>query len=196
MLLAITLLSLAVSGPDETTGMGRHDADTVEIVNLLVKDFLGSRGEAPEGGYLVVVAETLVICPPDGEEDDAFSVASAIREPDLAVDVPESMRRSLLCDQEVGMLPTANLEDARVVLSSEIDAIFTGGGWWEEFYKTFPGSRGFLQFSAVAFSEDGKQAFLYVSHSCGGLCGTGWIVSLSRRGERWQVASKRMLWIS
>jgi len=196
MLLATTLLALAVSGPGATTGGSGHDADTVEIVTLVLKDFLGARGEAPEGSYLVVVAETLVICPPDGEQGDPFSVAAAIREPDLDVEVPQSMRRSLLCDQEVGMLPAANLENARVVLSSEIDAIFTGDGWWDEFYKTFPGSRGFLQFSAIAYSDAGKQAFLYVSHSCGGLCGTGWIVSLSLRGERWQVTSKRMLWIS
>jgi hypothetical protein len=94
------------------------------------------------------------------------------------------------------MLPSARYENAQVVLESQIEAIFSGEGWWEEFYRTFPESRGYVQFTAPAYSEDGKHALIYVSHSCGGLCGTGWLIYLSKPNGKWEITARRMLWIS
>ena len=55
---------------------------------------------------------------------------------------------------------------------------------------------GFLRFSRVAFSRSATQAFLYVEHSCGGLCGTGHHVFLSNEDGKWVVKKTYMLWIS
>jgi hypothetical protein len=107
------------------------------------------------------------------------------------------MRRELVCQQEGGMLPTSRFDDAQMVSASQIDAIFSSDGWWEEFYRTFPGSRGFVAFTDPVFSADRTHALVYVSHSCGGLCGTGWLVYLLRATDgHWRIASRRMLWIS
>jgi hypothetical protein len=186
-----------VGSAQAATGAPDSNADTVEIVNLLINERLGSRGEAPDGDYLIVAAETIVLCPPAAREDeDAFSFAATIGEPAVLPEVPESMRRALICEQEGGMLPSARFENGRVVLASEIEAIFSGNGWWEDFYKVFPGSRGYVQFTNPVFSSDRKHALISVSHSCGGLCGTGWLVFLSHEGATWEISSRQMLWIS
>ena len=139
----------------------------------------------------------MVLCPPSAEEDvDDFSFASMIKEPSVLPEIPESMRTALLCEQEGGMLPSANFENAQVVLESQIEAIFSGNGWWEDFYKTFPDSRGYVQFTAPVYSGDRKHALIYVSHSCGGLCGTGWLIYLSKSNGRWEISARQMLWIS
>jgi hypothetical protein len=176
-----------------------QDADTTAIFSLLVKDRLAANGEELEGDYVVVVAETIAVCPPGAGsgEDEEFSTASMIKLAGCFPGADDSMLRALLCRQEVSMLPSSRIPNTTVVLQSEIDAIFSGHGWWEEFYKVFPSSRGYVQFTAPAFSADGKRALVYVSHICGGLCGTGWLVLLSGdEAGGWRIAGRRMLWIS
>jgi hypothetical protein len=174
------------------------DTDTAEIFQLLIDDRLDERGEAPDGDYMVLAAETLVVCLPDvTEKEGDFSIGRMIDRSVALTDVSESMRRELLCRDQVEYVPSSSFARARVVLASEITAIFTGGGWWEAFYQTFPGSRGYMQFTSPAFSTGRDQALVYVSHACGGLCGTGWIVRLGKGADgRWRITSREMLWIS
>lgn len=47
--------------------------------------------------------------------------------------------------------------------------------------------RGFAQVSQIGFNGDRSEALLYVSYVCGGLCGSGHLVYLERRGQTWQV---------
>ena len=96
------------------------------------------------------------------------------------------------------MLPSARYEDATVILDSRVAEIFGSGigEGWESFYGSFPDSRGLIEFTSPVFSEDGQSALVYESHSCGGLCGTGWLILLHREEGRWRVGSRHMLWIS
>lgn len=193
-------LWLAASGSTPTMSVD-ESADTTEIVNLLINENLASESEAPDGGYLVVVAETLAVCLPETEDpqERAFSLAAMLEQHCASLDVPDSLRRDLLCQQEGGMLPTSRFENGEVVLASQITAIFSGDilRGWDDFYRTFPGSRGLLEFTAPAFSPDGSHALIYVSHSCGGLCGTGFLIYLSRGSDgHWQMTKRSMLWIS
>jgi len=56
---------------------------------------------------------------------------------------------------------------------------------------------GVITVSRAGLSADGRQALLTVTNSCGGLCGTGWVVVLQREAEgRWRVRRAEMLWIS
>ena len=94
--------------------------------------------------------------------------------------------------------PAAWPPGCRLVPKSEIDEIFKDGPLgWPEFAKRFPRATGFVQLSNVGFTTAGDEAFVYVIHSCGGLCGTGhyvWMKKLTPGG--WQVADQVMAWIS
>lgn len=78
----------------------------------------------------------------------------------------------------------------------ELDKIFNGGGGWEEFYKRYPGSSGFIILSRVGFNAVMNQALVYIHHGCGGLCGTGHYVLLEKSGNDWRAIKKNMVWIS
>jgi hypothetical protein len=59
-------------------------------------------------------------------------------------------------------------------------------GSMELFDRTYPGAGGYLTLSAVGFSADRSRAMLYVSHFCGGLCGSGWFSFFEKINGRWQ----------
>ncbi len=55
---------------------------------------------------------------------------------------------------------------------------------------------GLVSLSRVGFNRDHNQAVVYMSYVCGGLCGHGFVLLLSKSGDQWQVVNKRRLWIS
>ncbi|HET6975131.1 MAG TPA: hypothetical protein VFI24_02325 [Pyrinomonadaceae bacterium] len=83
-----------------------------------------------------------------------------------------------------------------LVDDKEIKKIFDVGRNWEEFYKRYPGSRGFILLSRVGFNAEMNQALVYIQHSCGGLCGTGNYMLLEKKDDRWQVVKRSMAWIA
>ena len=83
-----------------------------------------------------------------------------------------------------------------LVDKQEVDKIFIGGGSWEEFYKRYPDSGGFIILSRVGFNAAMNQALVYIQHGCGGLCGTGHYVLLEKSVDRWRVVNRNMVWIS
>ena len=84
-----------------------------------------------------------------------------------------------------------------LISKAEVDKFFgEGGGWWKAFYEKYPGSPGLITFSNVGFNNDGTQALLYVGHGCGGLCGSGHYVLLSKNNGVWKVEKSVMTWIS
>ena len=171
--------------------------DTAQIVGLLIEERLHANGEAPPGSYLVLSADTIVLCPAEGgEEDDALVSRQVLDQPAVLPKAPAALKMALFCQGSGGVLPPGRYAHARLIWSDEFAAIFSGKGWWEDFYATFPDSRGYVEFTLPVFSPDRTQALLYVSHSCGGLCGTGWLVYLTKAAGRWSIADKTMLWIS
>jgi hypothetical protein len=79
----------------------------------------------------------------------------------------------------------------------ELDRIFSNGpAGWPKFYNKYPKSSGYVGFSRVGFSKAGDQAVVYVSHGCGGLCGSGNYVLLVKTNNAWTVKQKMMAWIS
>jgi hypothetical protein len=68
-----------------------------------------------------------------------------------------------------------------------IDGFFKKGveGGWKEFYKQYPNSDGFTQLSAVGFNADKTIAIVYLSNSCGGLCGFGTYHVLHKKDGKW-----------
>ena len=54
---------------------------------------------------------------------------------------------------------------------------------------------GFVQFSPVGFDRAGRHAILFVAHTCGGDCGTGHFVTLTRE-DKWRVVQSYLAFIS
>jgi|HubBroStandDraft_4_1064222.scaffolds.fasta_scaffold138929_2 hypothetical protein len=89
-----------------------------------------------------------------------------------------------------------------IIPSDETDQYFATGkdkkaqDGWTAFYEKHPHAGGFWQFSRPAYNLAGDEALVYVSHSCGWLCGTGHLYLLRRDGGHWKVNNRLMLWIS
>jgi hypothetical protein len=62
------------------------------------------------------------------------------------------------------------------------------GADWDGFYKSHPGSGGFLALSAVGFNKDKTLAIVYVGSACGSLCGRWGFHLLEKVGGKWQRA--------
>jgi len=85
----------------------------------------------------------------------------------------------------------------RLVSAGEIKGYFDERGkGWGEFYKKYPKSSGLIFFSRVGFNVQHNEAFLYVGHSCGGLCGSGGYISLKKLGTTWVIQNSEGVWES
>jgi len=58
-------------------------------------------------------------------------------------------------------------------------------GWWENFYKQYPNSGGWIELSAIGFNADKTVAVVYMGHHCGGLCGGGGFHVLQKKDGKW-----------
>lgn len=84
-----------------------------------------------------------------------------------------------------------------LVSNDEISKLFKQkGDGWKRFYKHYPKSSGIWNLSPVGYSDDGREALVYVAHGCGGLCGTGHLFLLAKQDGVWVVKNRTMLWIS
>ena len=68
--------------------------------------------------------------------------------------------------------------------------------YWTAFYEKFPGTNGLISLSAVGYSADGNRGVLMVDVGCGGLCGNGYIVVVTREGDGWRIAHIENTWVS
>lgn len=85
---------------------------------------------------------------------------------------------------------------AVVVEASEwLEALGQTDDFWPAFRSRYPAARGWVRFSAPAY-RGSDSAVLYVTYSCGGLCGEGWLIRLSRVDDAWRVVSSQSVWAS
>lgn len=79
----------------------------------------------------------------------------------------------------------------------KIEQIFKSGlDGWDEFYRQFPDSNGLVGLSRAGINSRGDQAFVYMAHQCGGLCGSGHYLLLVKKNKEWIVQKKFMAWVS
>jgi hypothetical protein len=67
---------------------------------------------------------------------------------------------------------------------------------WTDFYKKYPASSGYITFSRVGFNSDGTKAVIYREVSCGGLCGYGGYILLSKDNGAWIEINSYGCWES
>src|SRR5579862_685264 len=61
------------------------------------------------------------------------------------------------------------------------------GVLWGGFQKHYPGSAGIVSISSVGFNENKDRALVYVSFTCGDLCGGAHFYTLEKRGISWEI---------
>ncbi len=79
---------------------------------------------------------------------------------------------------------------------TELYVELESGDFWKAFNNAFPKATGLFRLSGVGFARRTGQALLFMSYSCGLLCGAGYLALLRRNLGEWRVESKVQLWVS
>jgi hypothetical protein len=92
-----------------------------------------------------------------------------------------------------------NVNKKYVLLNEEnLALIFKGKDFegWDDFYKKYPASSGYITFSRVGFDSDGTKAVIYRETGCGPRCAYGGYVLLSKDNGAWKEIDSYGCWIS
>jgi hypothetical protein len=57
---------------------------------------------------------------------------------------------------------------------------------WEHFYHVFPGVKGVIYISSVAYSSNRKSAIVFLASACGPLCGGSTFIVVSHKKQKWR----------
>jgi hypothetical protein len=100
-------------------------------------------------------------------------------------------KAKLNCD-----LTTTPALGAAVVFMSphERDEFFSNASGWRDFTQKYPNAAGFTIVSAIGFNHSHSEALVYVGNSCGMLCGTGYVLRLEKKKDKWIVAKTAKIW--
>ena len=172
-----------------------------ELNALLAANPVLASAFKPPGGYIVVVSDSRSLCviesKPPGADCTASMDARAIQESSELSGVPEALRTALLAqNQERTPLPSIAAPAVKLATAASINAMFVSKNGWKTFYAQYPGSFGFVEISIPTFSPDCDHALTYLHHGCGSLCGTGYLVYLTRVDGIWRIEENALLWIS
>lgn len=172
-----------------------QEADIAEIVAVLVKAQLRRRGEAPLGKYLVFVVDgRATFC--GGCNETIYKEEQQAVEKDLPQELVGLFHKLATQNTSSEPLPVTAIPLAKLESKARLEELFKDRGGWGRFYDAYPGSRGYMAISSLAYSDNRVEALVVVSHYCGRLCGTGDLVHLKHDGKRWTIAGRYFLWIS
>ena len=103
-------------------------------------------------------------------------------------------KTKLLCD----LAANAGLSASVVFVSvNDRDEIFSKNtDPWKDFTKKYPNAAGFTIVSAIGLNAAHNQALVYVGNSCGMLCGSGYVVLLEKKKDKWIAAKAAKIWFS
>jgi hypothetical protein len=193
MTIAVLFLLAAQQFPTNPPQIRRDpNAEIAAVVRAVINEFVNVRFDAPEHHYIVVADQTLMSCP---AESHAAATCIFPPIPDvefLSEDLQDRMRDA---SRQSVKLPPPHDAGAHVVPSDELTEILKKGGW-DEFYRRLPRSKGYLRVTKPAFSNNRKNALIYVSYFCGFVCGDGWLMSLSHASGTWEITNRWNLWVS
>lgn len=67
---------------------------------------------------------------------------------------------------------------------------------WKDFSQKYPGANGFIKLSRVGLNPRMDEALVYASWTCGGLCGRGEFILLSRKDDVWKIVNQGIYIVS
>ena len=168
--------------------------DANEIYRLLIQDQLKSKRPVK---FVVLWAETttynMVVddSQPEWKHAEAFHnmVKAAMPEAES-----QTLDNYLLRNTSPEQLKVWNLDiDYALLSKSEFP---DDDNFWLRFSQRFPNSSSLLSFSNVGFNDQHDQALVYVTRTCGGLCGGGGYVLLKKVNGKWEIQNEQTIWIS
>jgi hypothetical protein len=89
-----------------------------------------------------------------------------------------------------------------LLTAGELKSVFEQGakgdvmGGWNNFYRLYPNSGGYITLSAVGFNEDKTVAVVYMGHHCGIMCAEGNFHVLEKKDGKWQPLKWNGNWCS
>ncbi len=85
-----------------------------------------------------------------------------------------------------------------LVSKGDIDSVLADGDaeGWERFAKRYPNARYLIHFSPIGFDDSADEALVYMHRSCVGLCGSGHLFLLRKRGDEWSIVQVHQFWVS
>jgi hypothetical protein len=102
-------------------------------------------------------------------------------------DKPELvLRRQLTISKHYQLVPPAQVADMN---ASDV-------GFWDQFRKTYPQSRGLLNFSRAAFDWRRSKAMVSASFSLDSDYGIGVLFLLEKKDSRWSIVDHILIWVS
>jgi hypothetical protein len=116
-------------------------------------------------------------------ETACFDPKSASRFKDALADYSCVQKRTWLLQRRF------QIEKAYELVSSDtVNLLFKERGvdGWQDFYKRYPDSGGFIILSAVGFNKAKTLAVVYTGSSCGGLCGSWRFHLLEKTNGKWK----------
>lgn len=199
VLLVFSLVSCASVSP-RGDGDGISDEE-YEVYSTVIKYFVGLfPNEKPPKVFVVKELTTDYSQMFDSDEigllDEKFvRYLEEAMKTEIDISVLRSFKKRNKKNQKVEKKFDVS-QDIVIITNAQLEEIFSGDGWWPDYYKKYPNSDGYHDFSRIGFSWDKKQAFVYYARHCGGLCGSGVLYLLHREKDEWIVKGRAMIWIS
>jgi hypothetical protein len=80
------------------------------------------------------------------------------------------------------------------ITPAERDELFSKTSGWRDFAQKYPNAAGFTIVSAIGFNHSHNEALVYIGNSCGMLCGTGYVVRLEKKKDKWIATKTAKIW--
>jgi hypothetical protein len=87
----------------------------------------------------------------------------------------------------------------KLIGQEELNFVFSVSdinGSWENFYKTYPNSNGYINFSRIGYNTTKTQAVLEIGNFYASLGADGAIVFLQKKNAVWKIVKIQMTWVS
>ncbi len=166
-------LSVSATLPAQRSAVAVPDEDAAILSSILRKQFYGWQHA------FVLRRETL----PLKQLSDISSLDVSRRglNADAVREAIQDFKRRNAASHTVPALDIG--KPLKVVAGSDIDKIFEHH-WWEDFYKKYPHTDGFLEVSLPGFSANHQTALVYVARHSDGLNAEGaWAVLVKKQGK-------------
>lgn len=185
--------------------MGVTEAEYEVFSAYISQSFVGAVGEDRVGKP---ISQIVVVNRTESDKDDLDEQLDPVDMPPGGIEKflrkqAPSLRAATISSfhqanaEQAQLLPHLDLPLQYQLLSVEkIGSILKDISSWIDYYKRYPGAQGYLALSRVGFSSDGRQALLYATNRCGGMCATGSYIVMEKHGSAWKVVKEVFMWMS
>lgn len=181
----------AQSAPSTTAACATSPGDAAIYLAALSKVVLKGRDDQRQ---IVLLSQTSAAYPPGMA---AFTASSTPDKKELLDAASTATKNDFDAKAKLNCDLTTNAELSAAVIfmtPKESDELFSKVSEWKDFAAKYPNAAGFTIVSSIAFDASHRQALVYVGNSCGMLCGTGYVVLLEKKKDKWIATKTAKIW--